>query len=330
MSHHHLKLEERYVIYHLVLYGLSYREIGRRLGRHHTTIMREVDRNGPSHDGVYYHETAHRHARTRFAKARHRRRFEHRPLRDRVFAGLHRDWSPEQIAGRLKWDHPKNKRMRIAPETIYQWIYTEACSGGELYHHLRRRHKKRRRQRRYGSGRGLIPGRVSIRERPAAVESRRRFGDWEGDLVEGRKSTGAIATLVERKSRYLLAKGLASKHARPTAAAITGLLAALPSKGRRTLTLDNGKEFARFKMIEEGTGAKVYFADPYAAWQRGSNENTNGLIRQYLPKGIDMRNTSEQKLAIIVHNINHRPRKCLGYKTPFEVLSRQFAGAIAI
>ena len=128
----------------------------------------------------------------------------------------------------------------------------------------------------------------------------------------------------------MLAAGLASKHALPTAAAMTGLLAPLPHNWRRTLTLDNGKEFARFKAIEGGAGVTVYFADPYAAWQRGANENANGLLRQYLPKGVDMRTISKRKLAIAVGNLNHRPRKCLGYRTPFEVLSEQIPGALAM
>jgi IS30 family transposase len=178
------------------------------------------------------------------------------------------------------------------------------------------------------AGRGLIPGRVSIHERPAIVESRRRFGDWEGDLVAAGKGGGAVATLVERKSRYLQAQRLAGKHADPAAAALAALLAALPQAWRRTLTLDNGKEFSRFQAIEEAIGISVYFADPYAAWQRGANENSNGLLRQYLPKGIDMSRISDATLADAIDRINNRPRKCLGYKTPSEILQNKIGGAL--
>ena len=331
MSYSHLSSRERYAIEQLLLYGCSRREIGRRLGRHHSSIDREFERNGPGpYPGVYIGERGDRLARERRCRARHRRRRDEPRLRVYVEAGLRKDWSPEQIAGRLRRDHPRSKRLRVAPETIYRWIYADAAAGGELYTHLRRHHKKRRKQRRYGAGRGLIPGRVSIRERPAIVESRRRFGDWEGDLVEGAKGSGAVATLLERKSRFYLADKLASKHAEPAAAAIAGLLAPLPGRLRLTLTLDNGKEFADFAAIEAATGVAVYFADPYAAWQRGGNENANGLLRQYLPKGIDMRRVSNDELAKAVASINNRPRKCLGYKTASEVLLSQLDGALAI
>jgi IS30 family transposase len=329
MSYTHLTSRERYALEQLLLYGCGYREIGRRLGRHHSTIAREVERNGPDgHGGVYVGARGDRLARQRRCLARHQRRWGDARLRATVEAGLAKDWSPQQIAGRLRRDHPRSADMRISAETIYRWVYRAAACGGTLHAHLRRGHKTRRKQGRGGAGRGLIPGRVSIRERPAVVESRRRFGDWEGDLVEGGKGGGVIATLVERKSRYLLARGLASKHAEPAAAALAALLAALPQAWRRTLTLDNGKEFARFKAIEEATGISVYFADPYAAWQRGANENSNGLLRQYLPKGIDMRKISDATLADAIDRINNRPRKCLGYKTPSDILQDKIPGAL--
>ncbi len=327
MSRGHLSSRERYAIEQLLLYGCSKREIGRRLCRHHSVICREVDRNGALEMGVYVGEWADHRALERRRRARHHRRWHHGRLRAYVFSGLRADWSPEQISGRLTLEHPGDGGMRIAPETVYQWVYRERAGGGALYTHLRRGHKRRRRQRRYGSGRGRIAGRVGIRARPAVVGTRRRFGDWEGDLVEGGKGMGVLVTLLERRSRYLLGERLASKHAGPTAVAIVSLLAALPPRWRRTLTLDNGKEFAAFKDIEAGSGIAVYFADPYAAWQRGANENANGLIRQYLPKGMDMRALSKPQLAKTLERINNRPRKCLGYKTPSEVLRRKIGGA---
>ncbi len=326
MPHRHLSAEERFAIEQLLLYGCGYREIGRRLKRHHSTIGREVARNGGH--GVYVGGRGVRLARERRTMRRHRRRWDHAPLRGYVHRGLRADWSPEQIAGRLQRDHPRAPRMRIAHETIYRWIYRDAASGGDLHTHLRRRHRKRRKQGRYGTGRGLIPGRVSIHDRPAIAATRRRHGDWKGDMVEGKRGSGEVVTLVERKSRYLTAAKLPAKSADPMAARIAALLRAVPRTWRRTLTLDNGKEFTAFKRIENDTGIAVYFADPYAAWQRGTNENSNGLLRQYLPKGVDMRTVSNRRLASAVKSINHRPRKCLKYKTPYEVLKNNIGGAI--
>lgn len=328
MSHRHLSSEERFAIEQLLLYGCGYREIGRRLKRHRSTIQREVARNGPRHAGdVYNGERAGRLARERRCRRRHRRRRDHAPLRDYVHRGLRLDWSPEQIAGRLRRDHPRSPRMRIAHETIYRWVYRDAADGGELHTHLRRRHRKRRKQGRYGTGRGLIPGRVSIHDRPAVAGTRRRHGDWEGDLVEGKRGTGGVVTLVERRSRFIAAARLPGKSAGPVADRIVELLQPLPRRWRRTLTLDNGKEFAAFRRIEDDTGIAVYFADPYAAWQRGANENGNGLLRQYLPKGVDMKTVSDARLASALETINHRPRKCLAYRTPVEVLKASLRGA---
>lgn len=210
MSYSHLTSEERYVISHLVLYGLSSREIGRRLNRHHTTISREIRRNRPTYadDAVYWYDAAQFFADQRKRMSHHTIRQSNPQLVHYVKCKLAEDWSPEQIVNRLTVDFPNSKTMRICHETIYQWIYSDAKNGGDLYTHLRRHHKRRRKQRRYGSGRGLIPGRVSISERPEAVDNRNRFGDWEGDTVEGAKGSGGIASHVERKSRYLVAAKL--------------------------------------------------------------------------------------------------------------------------
>jgi len=245
-----------------------------------------------------------------------------------VKSKLNSDWSPEEIVGRLLIDYPDNPQMRISTETIYQWIYSDASQGGDLYRHLRRGHKKRRKQRRYGSGRFLIPGRISIALRPEAVDKRERFGDWEGDTVEGRKGSGGIVTYVERKSRYLVASKLSDK----TAATLTNQSARafmrIPKTMRKTITVDNGKEFSQFKILEKKTGHCIYFADPYSAWQRGLNENTNGLLRQYFPKGIDFRKIEKQDVAFAVKMLNHRPRKCLNYQTPHEIFLNADRGAL--
>lgn len=329
MPYVQLTSEERYVIYHLKLFKLSLREIARRLGRHHSTISRELKRNGPDFPTwVYWHEGAHQKALQRRKQPRHHRRRNHVPLVDYVEQSLMAERSPDVIAARLKMDYPYDIRMRLSIETVYRWVYRDAAMGGQLFSCLCRSHKKRRRQRRYGTGRGLIPGRISIDARPDLVATRQRFGDWEGDTVEGAKGSSHITTHVERKSRYLLAAKLADKTALATADAVSTAFRHIPKTLRHTLTLDNGKEFARFKEIEKNTGLAVYFADPYSAWQRGTNENTNGLLRRYFPKGCDFRNVSEEMLAVVVKKLNHRPRKCLGYRTPHEVFQEARRGAV--
>ena len=277
MPYVQLTPEERYVIYHLKLFKLSLREIARRLRRSHSTISRELRRNGPERpEWVYWHEDAQRQALQRRAMPRHRRKYELTALRRAVEDGLKREWSPEAVSGRLQRAHPGEATMHVSKETIYRWIYRDAAQGGALFTLLRHEHKKRRRQCRYGTGRGLLIGRVSIHDRPDCVATRERYGDWEGDTLEGKRGGGHIATHVERKSRYLIAAKLTDKSAAVTAQSVTAAYRRIPKSMRKTLTLDNGKEFARFKQIEQATGLQVYFADPYAAWQRGANENTNG------------------------------------------------------
>jgi IS30 family transposase len=331
MPYFHLSLQERYVIYHLVLYGLSYREIGRRLNRHHTTVSREVKRNRPIYadDAVYFHESAQEFADQRKYRPRHFSKRSIPSLFEYVKYKIEKDWSPEEISGRLPIDFPDKEYMRISHESVYRWIYLDALNGGTLYSHLRCRHKKRRKQKRYGSLRGLIPGRVSISERAPVVDLRTRFGDWEGDSIEGSKGSGAIASHVERKSRYLIAAKLCDKKADTMTQKSIKAFWRVPKAMRKTLTVDNGKEFSLFKEIEEKTGLTIYFADPYAAWQRGSNENTNKLMRQYFPKGMDFRKITDQELASKVKLLNHRPRKCLNYQTPHEVYCQARCGALA-
>jgi len=313
------------------LYKLSLREIARRLGRHHTTISREIKRNGPINPTwVYWHQGAHEQALKRRKQARHYRRYRYAPLTQYVANSLRAEWSPDVIVAKLKQSYPDDSKMRVSIETIYRWVYRDASCGGRLFACLSRSHKKRRRQRHYGTGRGLIPGRISIHLRPELVATRQRFGDWEGDTVEGTKGSGSITTHVERKSRYLIAGKLSDKTAKVTTQTVTAAFRRIPKLLRHTLTLDNGKEFARFHDIEKKTGLKVYFADPYSAWQRGTNENTNGLLRRYFPKGMDFRGVTEKSLAEAVNKLNHRPRKCLDYRTPHEVFMEARRGAVAM
>lgn len=320
MSYQHLKLEQRYVIYHLKVYGLSLREIGRRLGRSASTISRELKRNMGKWQKVYWYENAHESAKSRRTQCRRSTKESNKELYRYVYQGLQQGWCPQLISGRLKREYPHRRGMRISTETIYRWVYKDALNGGELYRLLPRHHRKRKRHRGRSSLRGQIKGRVGIEERPEIVDSRIRYGDWESDTLEGAKGSGGLATHVERKSRYLVASKLKDKRAETYTERTTTAFKKIPNTLRKTMTADNGKEFASFKQIEQRVGFKVYFAQPYAAWRRGTNENTNGLLRRYFPKGFDFSSVTYQAVARVVRKLNNRPRKCLDYRTPREVL----------
>lgn len=330
MSYSHLTERERYVISHLKSAKFSDREIGRRLNRSHTTIARELKRAKARYSHtIYWYYWAHPLSIERTSKARHYRRQKNLRLMRYVEARLNKRWSPDEISQRLRVDYPGDESMRISHETIYRWIYLDASVGGELYRNLRRGRKRRRRQKRYGSGRRFA-GRKGITQRPAVVDTRERYGDWEGDTVEGKRSSGYIATLVERKSRYLVATKLENKKAATLTKESTQRFRVVPKRMRKTLTVDNGSEFAQFKEYEEKTGLDIYFAKPYAAWQRGANENTNGLLRQYFPKGSNFRRVTEEDVQEAVKSLNNRPRKCLNYRTPQEIFWKAARGALAI
>ena len=330
MSYTHLTEQERYVISHLSVAGFSLREIGRRLNRSHTTISRELKRAKAVHPWtVYWYDWTQPLAVERACKPRHCRRQQNLRLVQYVETRLNKQWSPEEISQRLHLDYPSDVSMRISHETIYRWVYLDASVAGELYQNLRHGHKKRRRQKRYGKGRRFAD-RKSITQRPMVVDLRKRYGDWEGDTIEGKKKSGFIATIVERKSRFLLATKLADKKAATLTKASIQIFRHIPRKMRQTLTVDNGSEFAQFKKYEEKTGLEIYFAQPYAAWQRGANENTNGLLRQYFPKGSNFRKISDDDVREAASRLNNRPRKCLNYRTPKEVFWKEARGALAI
>jgi IS30 family transposase len=238
--------------------------------------------------------------------------------------GLALGWSPEQIAGRLPKDHPGQS---INHEAIYQFIYHRQTPDRlEMINQLRRAHKKRRNK---GIGRKerktKIPNRIPIDARPKSVESRNHYGHWEGDSLISRKSKAALNTLTERKSRLVLITKLDRKGAAETNKAVIKRLKKLPAAGRRTLTLDNGTENASHEQLTAKLGIKCYFAHPYASWERGTNENINGLIRWYLPKGTDFSKIDDELIAQIEFLLNSRPRKCLGYKTPLEAAASSVA-----
>lgn len=319
-----LTTDERYQITHLRMNGHSPAEIGRRLGRHRGTISRELTRNADPMGGYHYLSAqAESDTRRRVASRRYKLDAPGSIPARAVRAGLKQRWSPEQIAARLRRDHPDDPAAWVSHETIYQWVYRQALQGRTLYQRLRRSRKYRRCRipgERKGQ-RGVIPGRVGIEERPQVVNFRGRFGDWESDTVEGAKGRGLVATHVERRSRYTLLARLSDKKAATFTQATTASMKGLPSKLRRTATFDNGKEFADFKRIEHELGLTVYFANPHSPWERGTNENTNGLLRDWLPKGSDLSKVTATRLAQIQKMLNNRPRKCLNYRTPIEVLN---------
>lgn len=328
MPYTHLNQRERMCLFYLLQSGLSLREIGRRLNRSHTTIAREIQRNKRVF-GCYCDRVANSFAKKRTAIPRHMRRKANEPLYQYVIARLRLGWSPEIISKRMRRDFPhRQKKMRICHETIYQWIYQDAAQGGTLFRYLIRRHKKRKKQWRYGSLRGQIPNRVDISLRPGVVEKRCRYGDWEGDTMVGYRHRGRLVTHVERKSRYLLACKAKDGTASSFNDASLLLFQGVPREYCKTLTLDNGSENAKFSELEDKLSIRVYFAKPYASWERGTNENTNGLLRRFFPKGTDFLQVSDFKLAKVVKMLNHRPRKCLNYQTPHEVFNFVSGGAL--
>lgn len=304
-----LTQQERYQISALKQAGHTQSDIATLLGRHKSTISRELGRNS---SGREYHPEQAQHLALQRKRAKIRPRFGG-AIWTKVELLLQMDWSPQQISGRLKME----EGLHISHEYIYQYIYADKRSGGELYRHLRCQKKRRKR---YGSydRRGRIPNQVSIEQRPAVVAERGRVGDWEGDTVIGKNHKGALVTLVERKSLY----AIIDRVARRTAAAVReAIVSGLTShKGKiHTLTCDNGKEMAEHEQITKEVGIKVYFAHPYSSWERGVNENTNGLIRQYFPKTRELTDVTKEEIEQAMERLNHRPRKTLGFRTPYEV-----------
>ena len=317
-AYKHLSQEDREVIANMLSGGSSLGEIAKTVGRDRSTISRELNRNSPPERRRYVPCRAHARACERKAKANKHERLKNDLVRQYVKDGLAEGWSPEQISGRIRIDHPG---QTINHEAIYQFIYhPQNPNRLEMIQLLRRAHRKRRNK---GIGRKVrktkIPNRIPIDARPKSVESRRYSGHWEGDSLISRKSKAALNTLVERKSRLVLITKLPRKSADETNRAVIGRLKKLPAKGRQTLTLDNGTENAKHEQLSAKLGIKCYFARPYASWERGANENANGLIRWYLPKGTDFRKITPEQIARIEYLLNSRPRKCLGYKTPSEV-----------
>jgi transposase, IS30 family len=318
MDYTHLTEDERYQIDDLQREGFSQATIAKKLGRSRSTISRELNRNVGERG--WRPRQAQMKANERLA-VRGSANVKRASTTAWEYAKQHLEneqWSPEQIAGRLELEGLET----ISYETIYQRILDDKNAGGSLYTHLR---CKKKRKKRYGSDksrRGAIPNRVDIDQRPKVVDEKSRIGDWEGDTIIGAHDGGAvIASMVERKSRFTR---LAKAKNKTTVAVIDGInQSMLPLVDLvHTVTLDNGKEFTQHGIMSEVLDADIYFAKPYHSWERGLNENTNGLVRQYFPKKIPFDKITARDLQLVERKLNTRPRKCLGYKTPFEVFSK--------
>lgn len=314
-GHKKLGIEDRRFLSLMLKRKESLRGIAKALERSVSTISDELRRNGLP-NGDYVAETA-----QYMSDARKRRTKWRQPLKDSVTYGfvlekLREGWSPEQVAGRLRLEHG---RPVICHETIYRFIYSRKNQDLRLWEYLPWRRARRRRKMGRGVRRIRIPQRISISQRPVAVNQRRQFGHWEGDTVLGLRSKTSIHTEVERVSRYFAARLVARTTAEEAIRAQRDIFGGLPLHARRSTTLDNGSENSRHFELNE-LGMRTYFADPYSAWQRGSNEHHNGLLRRYLPKRSSFDDLCQDDLDDIVWEINNRPRKVLGYKTSQEVM----------
>ncbi len=314
-----LTREARYQIYALLHTQQTHTTIATLLGVHKSTISRELQRNRAPW-GYRPHQAHCWTLRRRRSKAKDQ--IDQATWRT-IDTQLRADWSPEQISGWLK----REKAGSVSPEWIYRHIRQDTATGGDLQQHLRCR--KRRRQR-YGTKtqRGLLPNRISIDARPAIVNTRRRLGDWEVDTIIGAGQQQALVSLTERRSRLTLLQKVTRKTAAEVSAAVWKLLAPLASKVH-TITSDNGKEFADHQRIAAELDARFFFAHPYASWERGLNENTNGLVRQYFPKRHRFTTITHQEVNAVVRKLNHRPRKALGFRTPYEVFYKKHVVALA-
>ena len=319
-KYNQITVEERYHIYAYKKAGFCPKEIAQMPGRHKSAIYRELNRN--KGERGYRPKQAHE-------KARHRRQTACKAVKmtpelvKLIESKVSEDWSPEQISGWL-FDEQSE---RLSHERIYQHIWADKRTGGELYTHLRRQGKKYQKRINGKRSRGQIRNRVGIEEHPAVVDEKSRIGDWEIDTVIGKGHSGALVTIVERVTQFTLVANVPNKSAEAVTAATITLLK--PYQGAlHTITADNGKEFAYHEELTTELGAAVYFARPYHSWERGLNENTNGLLRQYWPKSTNFKQVTDKEVAATVTQLNQRPRKTLGFKTP-EVLMQNHMAAQA-
>jgi len=325
MSHHHkLNLDERILIRVHYELGRSIRFIGRTINRAASTVSRELRRIGGCAKD-YTVEAAEKQARGLRGKARVSRKLSCPVLWGRVEAGLRAGWSPEQISKTLKKEGVETPQ--VSPETIYKAIYVHPRGEvrRELIGLLRQRHSVRKPRKRGQAASHAIPNMQSIHIRPPEVDERQVPGHWEGDLIKGPHNRSSIGTLVERVTGFVVLTKMPSASAADALESFGSALETVPACVRKTMTYDQGREMAYHQALTERTGVAVYFADPHAPWQRGSNENTNGLLRQYFPKGTDLSIYSQDDLNKVAYSLNTRPRKRLDFRTPLDVYTELIA-----
>lgn len=318
-SYKHFTLEERKYLQELLAEGKSLRRIAAILERSPSSISREIKRNraqyAPKHKPDNKYRYNHWRAQTLYIMRRRKQRRQDlkpgTPEWEFIVSGLRRYWSPEVICGRWSLEHPDRKKLCVS--TIYRYIKQRRFPDITQKTHLRRRGKKK--QTRNANYNSIQPERI-IPQWPDEIKTRSRIGDWEGDTVYGGVGKGLLATMVDRKSRYLCAGLLGSRNADETADLVEHIMTGLPV---RSISFDNGAEFAQFKRLENRLQAPVFFAEPHKPWQRGSNENTNGLLRFFFPKGFDFHSLSQDDLDAVLELVNKRPRKCLNWRSPFEI-----------
>lgn len=314
MTYTHLTSEERNTLSTLKMEGFSNRQISRCLGRSPSTIGRELSRNRCPHDGAYRVSKAHSRAMTRRVNSRRNQQFGPEDLK-RAYELIRLYWSPEQVSGYLA----KTKELYISHETLYRYIWKDQKNLGDLHTCLRRSQKLRHKRYRSHDSRGKLPNKRHISERPRIIETRSTLGHWEIDTVMGSSDKHCVVTIVERKSRFLILGKLRCR----TKDELNKRVIQLINRHLhhfKTITADNGTEFHGYQIIESKTDTRFYFANPHHSWERGTNENTNGLIRQYLPKGRSMATLTQHQCNSIAHKLNSRPRKTHGYKTPEDIL----------
>jgi IS30 family transposase len=324
MSYTQLSADERLQLYQLKQNQLSNRAIARRLRRAPSTISRELARN-QSQEGIYLPDTAHQKMQQRRQAAKSSFEGIASECIAEVQARLKKYHSPQQIAGRLK----REGKTSVSHETIYQMIYRDYQGMGDYARYLRQSHIQRQKRASSRQKRGLIPNRVGIEQRPSIASAKTQIGHWEGDTIIGGNHLGAIATHVDKASKFLVARVMKSRTAVEMNQVSIAAFSAITADKRRTFTFDNGKEFSKHQQMARALGVQCYFANPYHSWERGLNEHTNGLIRQFFPKGTNFKIVKQQQVDRVVDLINHRPRKSLGYRTPHEVFWGQ-SGDVAL
>lgn len=326
MTYQHLRVEEREEIQAGLWKKESIRSIAKRLGRSPASISREITKNQPLHR-TYFPRLANERALMKRKERGRKLRLKNQTIRRHVVKYLKKGYSPEQIAGSMYQEIGET----VSHEAIYQYIYARVHRGGngdmrpgypDLRIYLKRRHKKRAKKGMRKGERIFRPKGPIIDDRPLVVDLRSRIGDWEGDSIESKDHAPGLNSLVDRKSGLLLLSKLSAKTAKATREVVSRRLSNLPA---HTLTVDNGPENQEWRETQESTSAQVYFANPYHSWERGTNENTNGLVRWYFPKGTDFREVSDEDVAAVEYALNTRPRKRLGYRTPLEVFNQSVA-----